>query len=116
MADRIVAWLLRQPNRSGYQAPNRVLQADHFEFRGSLGGPLPSPPHVPVGMTSPKPSATTMSVRAQAWRSAFAGAYSGEPHHAREAVARDRKHRGLGYHHPGFRVSTGPWHRGRESR
>jgi hypothetical protein len=33
MADRIVAWLLRQPSR-GYMAPERVLRSDHFEFRG----------------------------------------------------------------------------------
>jgi hypothetical protein len=33
MADRIVAWLLRQPDR-GYMAPERVLRSEHFEFRG----------------------------------------------------------------------------------
>lgn len=33
MADRMVAWLLRQPNR-GYMAPDRVLRSEHFEFRG----------------------------------------------------------------------------------
>ena len=33
MADRLVAWLLRQPNR-GYVAPERVLRSEHFEFRG----------------------------------------------------------------------------------
>ena len=33
MADRMVAWLLRQPNR-GYVAPERVLRSEHFEFRG----------------------------------------------------------------------------------
>jgi hypothetical protein len=33
MAHRIVAWLLRQPDR-GYVAPGRVLRSDHFEFRG----------------------------------------------------------------------------------
>ena len=33
MADRLVAWLLRQPDR-GYVAPERVLRSDHFEFRG----------------------------------------------------------------------------------
>jgi hypothetical protein len=33
MADRVVAWLLRQPNR-GYMAPDRVLRSEHFEFRG----------------------------------------------------------------------------------
>jgi hypothetical protein len=38
MADRMVAWLLRQPNR-GYVAPERVLRSEHFEFRG---GPDPS--------------------------------------------------------------------------
>ena len=38
MADRIVAWLLRQPDR-GYVAPGRVLRSEHFEFRG---GPDPS--------------------------------------------------------------------------
>jgi hypothetical protein len=38
MADRMVAWLLRQPNR-GYVAPDRVLRSEHFEFRG--GGDTP---------------------------------------------------------------------------
>jgi hypothetical protein len=33
MADRLVAWLLRQPDR-GYIAPERVLRSEHFEFRG----------------------------------------------------------------------------------
>ena len=33
MADRVVAWLLRQPDR-GYVAPERVLKSEHFEFRG----------------------------------------------------------------------------------
>lgn len=33
MADRMVAWLLRQPDR-GYVAPERVLRSEHFEFRG----------------------------------------------------------------------------------
>ncbi len=33
MADRVVAWLLRQPDR-GYMAPERVLRSEHFEFRG----------------------------------------------------------------------------------
>lgn len=41
MADRVVAWLLRQPNR-GYVAPERVLRADHFEFRGGTGKPASS--------------------------------------------------------------------------
>jgi hypothetical protein len=35
MADRVVAWMLRQPNR-GYMAPERVLRSDHFEFRGGV--------------------------------------------------------------------------------
>ena len=34
MADRMVAWLLRQPNRAGYVSPHRVLRHEHFEFRG----------------------------------------------------------------------------------
>jgi hypothetical protein len=34
MADRMVAWLLRQPNRSGYVSPSRVLRPEHFDFRG----------------------------------------------------------------------------------
>ena len=34
MADRMVAWLLRQSNRSGYVSPHRVLRPEHFEFRG----------------------------------------------------------------------------------
>jgi hypothetical protein len=38
MADRVVAWMLRQPDR-GYMAPDRVLRSDHFEFRG--GAPTP---------------------------------------------------------------------------
>jgi hypothetical protein len=38
MADRIVAWLLRQPDR-GYMAPQRVLRSDHFEFRGGPDQP-----------------------------------------------------------------------------
>jgi hypothetical protein len=33
MADRVVAWLIRQPDR-GYMAPERVLRSEHFEFRG----------------------------------------------------------------------------------
>lgn len=33
LADRLVAWLLRQPDR-GYVAPDRVLRSEHFEFRG----------------------------------------------------------------------------------
>jgi hypothetical protein len=42
MADRVVAWLLRQPNK-GYVAPERVLRSDHFEFRG--GTEKPGPPN-----------------------------------------------------------------------
>jgi hypothetical protein len=38
MADRVVAWLLRQPDR-GYVAPERVLRSEHFEFRGESGAP-----------------------------------------------------------------------------
>jgi hypothetical protein len=38
MADRMVAWLLRQPNR-GYVAPDRVLRSEHFEFRGGSEKP-----------------------------------------------------------------------------
>ena len=41
MADRMVAWLLRQPNRSGYVSPQRVLRPEHFEFRGGLQRTLP---------------------------------------------------------------------------
>jgi hypothetical protein len=33
MADRVVAWRLRQPG-GGYTAPERVLRSEHFEFRG----------------------------------------------------------------------------------
>jgi hypothetical protein len=33
MADRVVAWLLRQPDK-GYIAPDRVLRSEHFDFRG----------------------------------------------------------------------------------
>jgi hypothetical protein len=36
MADRVVAWLLRQPDR-GYLAPDRALQSEHFDFRGGTG-------------------------------------------------------------------------------
>lgn len=39
MADRVVAWLLRQSR--GYVAPDRVLRPEHFEFRG--GQELPNP-------------------------------------------------------------------------
>ena len=33
LADRVVAWLLRQPDK-GYVAPERVLRSEHFDFRG----------------------------------------------------------------------------------
>jgi hypothetical protein len=46
MADRIVAWLVRQPNR-GYVAPGRVLRSEHFEFRG--GPDKPESGHDPHG-------------------------------------------------------------------
>jgi hypothetical protein len=36
MADRVVAWLLRQPDK-GYVAPERVLRSEHFDFRGGTG-------------------------------------------------------------------------------
>ena len=36
MADRMVAWLVRQPNRSGFVSPHRVLRPEHFEFRGGI--------------------------------------------------------------------------------
>jgi hypothetical protein len=39
MADRMVAWLLRQPNRSGYVSPNRVLRPEHFDFKGETARP-----------------------------------------------------------------------------
>jgi len=43
MADRMVAWLLRQPDR-GYVAPARVLRSEHFEFRGGTDtSDLPQP-------------------------------------------------------------------------
>ena len=42
LADRVVAWLLRQPNR-GYVAPDRVLRSEHFDFRG--GADQPDPRH-----------------------------------------------------------------------
>jgi hypothetical protein len=38
MADRVVAWLLRQPH-GGYISPDRVLRPEHFEFRGSSPRP-----------------------------------------------------------------------------
>ncbi|MFL5492665.1 MAG: hypothetical protein ACJ8AV_14720, partial [Gemmatimonadales bacterium] len=38
LADRVVAWMLRQPDR-GYMAPERVLRSDHFEFRGGVSTP-----------------------------------------------------------------------------
>jgi hypothetical protein len=38
LADRVVAWLLRQPNR-GYLAPERALRSEHFEFRGGSDKP-----------------------------------------------------------------------------
>jgi hypothetical protein len=40
MADQLVAWLLRQPER-GYVAPERVLRSEHFEFRGGTDKPEP---------------------------------------------------------------------------
>jgi hypothetical protein len=43
MADRIVAWLLRQPDR-GYMAPDRVLRSEHFEFRGGTEPESPDEP------------------------------------------------------------------------
>ncbi|MFL5448363.1 MAG: hypothetical protein ACJ8AX_07435 [Gemmatimonadales bacterium] len=44
LADRVVAWMLRQPDR-GYMAPERVLRSDHFEFRGGVStGQSPSQP------------------------------------------------------------------------
>ena len=46
MADRLVAWLLRQPDR-GYMAPERVLRSEHFEFRG--GGDRHDSPDNPHG-------------------------------------------------------------------
>lgn len=36
IADRVVAWLLRQPG-GGYVAPDRVLRAEHFDFQGGPG-------------------------------------------------------------------------------
>ncbi len=39
LADRVVAWLLRQPDR-GYVAPERVLRSEHFEFRGGTDQPM----------------------------------------------------------------------------
>ena len=44
MADRVVAWLLRQPH-GGYISPDRVLRPEHFEFRGTS----PRPPSRPEG-------------------------------------------------------------------
>jgi hypothetical protein len=46
MADRLVAWLVRQPNR-GYVAPERVLRSEHFEFRGGMDHT--QSPHAPQG-------------------------------------------------------------------
>jgi hypothetical protein len=46
LADRVVAWLVRQPNR-GYVAPERVLRSEHFEFRG--GTEKPDSRHDPPG-------------------------------------------------------------------
>jgi hypothetical protein len=43
LADRVVAWLLRQPNR-GYVAPQRVLRSEHFEFRGGTDQPASGMP------------------------------------------------------------------------
>jgi hypothetical protein len=42
MADRVVAWLLRQPH-GGYIAPDRVLRPEHFEFRGTSPRPASRP-------------------------------------------------------------------------
>ncbi len=44
MADRMVAWLLRQPD-GGYVAPERVLKSEHFEFRGGADHTGPGDPH-----------------------------------------------------------------------
>lgn len=44
VADRVVAWLLRQPG-GGYVAPDRVLRAEHFDFRGGPGQEAPRPDH-----------------------------------------------------------------------
>src|SRR5919108_2862140 len=41
MADRMVGWLLRQPNRGGYVSPHRVLRPEHFDFRGGQTGGVP---------------------------------------------------------------------------
>jgi hypothetical protein len=41
LADHMVAWLLRQPNRGGYVSPHRVLRPEHFEFRGGTKRTLP---------------------------------------------------------------------------
>jgi hypothetical protein len=45
MADRMVAWLLRQPNRIGYVSPYRVLKSEHFEFRGGTENVPGTRPH-----------------------------------------------------------------------
>jgi hypothetical protein len=42
MADRMVAWLLRQPN-AGLIATDRILPPEHFEFRGDAVRPLKLP-------------------------------------------------------------------------
>ena len=51
MADRVVAWLLRQPDK-GYVAPERVLRSDHFEFRGGSEHPN-QPPETRARRDSP---------------------------------------------------------------
>jgi hypothetical protein len=53
LADRVVAWLLRQPDR-GFVAPERVLRSEHFEFRGGGAPPqrnagTPARRHNPMG-------------------------------------------------------------------
>ncbi len=45
-ADRVVAWLLHQPN-SGLIATDRILPAEHFDFRGNV----PRPPSLPEGQS-----------------------------------------------------------------
>lgn len=46
MADRMVAWLLHQPN-AGLIVTDRILPPEHFEFRGAA----PRPTSLPEGQS-----------------------------------------------------------------
>jgi hypothetical protein len=43
LADRMVAWLLRE--RRGYTSPERALRNEHFDFRGGVTAPASPEAH-----------------------------------------------------------------------